>query len=112
MGGLETNVDAQVVGKNGPIAGLYVAGECAGGVHGNNRLGGNSLLDCVVFGRVAGKHCAKYMLGNDVKPTSLIELSGGGLTGEVKASKNAGGSYEDDMNKGKSGGAGGAVAAG
>ena len=34
-------------------------GEVAGGVHGNNRLGGNSLLDCVVFGRVAGKHCAK-----------------------------------------------------
>ena len=39
--------------------GLYAAGEIAGGVHGNNRLGGNSLLDCVVFGRVAGKHCAE-----------------------------------------------------
>jgi len=63
-------------------------------------------LDCVVFGRVAGTHCAKYMLGNDVKKTSLIELSGGGLTGDVQASKNAGGSYEDDMNKGKEGGGG------
>merc|ERR1712216_342998 len=76
-----------------------------------NRLGGNSLLDCVVFGRVAGKHCAQYMLGADMKPTSLIELSGGGLSGDVQASKNAGGSYEDDMNKGKAGGGGAAAAA-
>merc|ERR1719231_2249492 len=113
MGGLEIDVNSSVLAGNGkPIPGLYAAGEVAGGVHGNNRLGGNSLLDCVVFGRVAGKHCAQYMLGADVKPTSLIELSGGGLSGEVTASKNAGGSYEDDMNKGKAGGAGGAVAAG
>merc|ERR1711966_556335 len=80
MGGLEIDAEGAVLGKTGrPIKGLYCAGEVAGGVHGNNRLGGNSLLDCVVFGRVAGKHCAQYMLGNDVKPTSLIELSGGGL---------------------------------
>ena len=39
---------------DGPLIMLYAAGEVAGGVHGNNRLGGNSLLDCVVFGRVAG----------------------------------------------------------
>merc|ERR1711920_1029819 len=51
MGGLEVTVDAEVMGQSGPIAGLYAAGEVAGGVHGNNRLGGNSLLDCVVFGR-------------------------------------------------------------
>jgi len=61
-------------------------------------------------------HCAKYMLGNDAKPTSLVELSGGGLSGAVEGSKNAGGSYEDGMNQSKSGGAkaaasGGAVAA-
>merc|ERR1712045_608103 len=83
----------------GAIAGLYAAGEVAGGVHGNNRLGGNSLLDCVVFGRVAGKHCAKYMLGAGVKETSLITLSGGGLSGAVESSKFSGGSYEDNMNK-------------
>merc|ERR1711907_617578 len=53
------------------IPGLYAAGEVAGGVHGNNRLGGNSLLDCVVFGRVAAEDCAKYMLGNDVKKVDL-----------------------------------------
>merc|ERR1712039_202957 len=100
MGGLEIDVDSAVVAQNGKaIPGLYAAGEVAGGVHGNNRLGGNSLLDCVVFGRVAGRHCAKYMLGADMKDTSLFELSGGGLSGAVQASKNAGGSYEDNMNK-------------
>merc|ERR1712187_676555 len=69
-----------------------------GGVHGNNRLGGNSPLDCVVFGRGAGKHCTEWMLGSDAKPTSLKDLSGGGLTGAVESSKIAGGSYEDNMN--------------
>merc|ERR1712083_712903 len=77
MGGLEIDVDSAVIGEgNKAIPGLYAAGEVAGGVHGNNRLGGNSLLDCVVFGRVAGRHCAKYMLGAGVKETSLAVLSG------------------------------------
>jgi flavocytochrome c len=99
MGGLEIDVDSACVdGKGKAIPGLYAAGEVAGGVHGNNRLGGNSLLDCVVFGRVAGKAAAKYMLGADVKEVDLKVISGGGLTGAVIASKNAGGSYEDTMN--------------
>merc|ERR1719327_1180294 len=42
MGGLEIDADGAVMGKNGIIKGLYCAGEVAGGVHGNNRLGGNS----------------------------------------------------------------------
>merc|ERR1719163_1967080 len=63
MGGLEIDTDSRVVGSRGPIPGLYAAGEIAGGVHGNNRLGGNSLLDCVVFGRVAGKAACKYTFG-------------------------------------------------
>merc|ERR1719230_144778 len=114
MGGLEIDVNSMCMdGEGKPIHGLYAAGEVAGGVHGNNRLGGNSLLDCVVFGRVAGKHAALAMLGNDAKPTSLNELSGGGLSGNVEGSALAGGSYEDNMNKsgGKaaaSGGGGGA----
>merc|ERR1712013_958621 len=99
MGGLEVDEDSAVLGDGmRPIPGLYAAGEVAGGVHGNNRLGGNSLLDCVVFGRVAGAACAKYILGDDVKPTSLAELSGGGLSGKVEGSSLAGGSYEDTMN--------------
>merc|ERR1719436_1501109 len=82
MGGLEIDVDSAVVSSNGmPIPGLYCAGEVMGGVHGNNRLGGNSLLDCVVYGRVAGKACAEYMLGAKQKQVSLKDLSGGGITG-------------------------------
>merc|ERR1712038_1086340 len=100
MGGLEIDCDSAVYGQDGNIIpGLYAAGEVAGGVHGNNRLGGNSLLDCVVFGRVAGAHCARYMLGAGVKETSLATLSGGGLSGAVESSKFSGGSYEDNMNK-------------
>merc|ERR1712134_132688 len=53
MGGLQTTVDGECIKADGKaLPGLFVAGEAAGGVHGNNRLGGNSLLDCVVFGRL------------------------------------------------------------
>merc|ERR1719311_635397 len=76
MGGLEIDVNSSVIGASGkPIPGLYAAGEVAGGVHGNNRLGGNSLLDCVVFGRVAGKCATKYILGDDMHDVDLKELS-------------------------------------
>merc|ERR1712066_141697 len=112
MGGLEIDVDSAVCSADGKaIPGLYAAGEVAGGVHGNNRLGGNSLLDCVVFGRVAGKAATKYILGTDVKKVDLKELTGGGLTGEVKSSKFSGGSYEDNMNESKGGDAGASGAA-
>merc|ERR1719181_2477126 len=101
MGGLEIDAEGAVIGNKGKIKGLYCAGEVAGGVHGNNRLGGNSLLDCVVFGRVTGKAATKYILGNDMKAVDLKVLTGGGLSGEVKASKFSGGSYEDNMNESK-----------
>ncbi len=67
MGGIPTNRYAQVVvpvgtGAEEVIPGLYAAGECAcASVHGANRLGGNSLLDIVVFGRAAGKHIIDYL---------------------------------------------------
>merc|ERR1711879_418237 len=67
MGGLESTVEAECIDDKGVIPGLYVAGEAAGGIHGNNRLGGNSLLDCVVYGRVAGKAAVKYTAGADGK---------------------------------------------
>lgn len=63
MGGLEISAKAEVLSskpEKKPVAGLYGAGEVTGGVHGANRLGGNSLLECVVFGRVAGYHAAHY----------------------------------------------------
>ncbi|GMI44907.1 hypothetical protein TrCOL_g1522, partial [Triparma columacea] len=56
MGGLTVNGDGRVLDVNGTIMeGLYAAGEVMGGVHGENRLGGSSLLDCVVFGMNAAK---------------------------------------------------------
>ncbi|KAI0076153.1 Flavocytochrome c [Panus rudis PR-1116 ss-1] len=63
MGGLEIDAESRVVAKDGkPIPGLFAAGEVAGGVHGANRLGGSSLLGCVVFGRVSGDSAASYLL--------------------------------------------------
>merc|ERR1711988_1350522 len=76
MGGLEIDAKSRVLDtKRQVIPGLYAAGEVAGGVHGNNRLGGNSLLDCVVFGRVAAQDCAKYMLGDAIKNVDLKSLT-------------------------------------
>ena len=60
MGGLNTNTKAQVLDCTGtPIPRLYAAGEITGGIHGTNRVGGNALLDCFVFGRIAGENVAK-----------------------------------------------------
>lgn len=60
-GGLKTDsATCQVIDRMGkPIPGLYAAGEVVGGVHGTNRLGGNAIADCIVFGRLAGKMIAK-----------------------------------------------------
>jgi len=56
MGGIQINKKAQVIGLDRkPIAGLYAAGEIAGGIHGAVRLGSCAVLDCIVFGRIAGK---------------------------------------------------------
>ncbi|MEC4272780.1 flavocytochrome c [Adlercreutzia sp. R25] len=54
-GGIEINPQAQVLDKSGNvIPGLYAAGECSGGVMGTNRMGGNSVADVMIFGRIAG----------------------------------------------------------
>ena len=59
MGGLEINENAQVLDANGaPIPGFYAAGEVTGGIHAGNRIGGNALVDIMVFGRIAGKNAA------------------------------------------------------
>jgi len=56
MGGIAIDVDGHVLDEGGQIMeGLFAAGEVAGGVHGKNRLGGNSLLECTVFGRKIGQ---------------------------------------------------------
>ena len=70
MGGIPTNLHGQVVaparfGPEEPVPGLYAVGECACvSVHGANRLGGNSLLDLIVFGRAAGAHMLTYLQEN------------------------------------------------
>ncbi|GAA1862788.1 succinate dehydrogenase flavoprotein subunit [Microbacterium koreense] len=62
MGGIPTNVDAEVLNDNTTVVpGLYAAGECACvSVHGSNRLGTNSLLDINVFGKRAGRNAVEY----------------------------------------------------
>jgi flavocytochrome c len=60
MGGIQINVNAQVLGKNGNvIPGFYAAGEVTGGIHGGNRIGGNAVPDTVIFGKIAGENVAK-----------------------------------------------------
>ncbi len=62
MGGIEINDKAQVLNQDKtPFEGLFACGELAGGVHGANRLGGSSLLGCVVYGRVAGDTASNYL---------------------------------------------------
>ena len=76
MGGIPTNVDGQALtmdanGKTSPIKGLFACGEIACvSVHGANRLGGNSLLDLVVFGRATGLHLGKAIDGIDAREAS------------------------------------------
>lgn len=75
MGGIPTNVHGQVLtkshGKESIVEGLYAVGECACvSVHGANRLGGNSLLDLVVFGRAAGLHVESNDLPELAEATS------------------------------------------
>src|SRR3954447_18407577 len=56
MGGIRVDGDTQM----STVPGLFAAGECAAGINGANRLGGNSLSDLLVFGKRAGEHAAKY----------------------------------------------------
>ena len=60
MGGIRVNGDTQATS----VPGLFAAGECAAGLHGANRLGGNSLSDLIVFGKRAGEHAAKFAREN------------------------------------------------
>jgi succinate dehydrogenase / fumarate reductase flavoprotein subunit len=70
MGGVKTDVHGQT-----PVAGLYAAGECACvSVHGGNRLGANSLLDTLVFGRRSGEHAAQAARGMAVPQPSDAQL--------------------------------------
>jgi len=63
MGGVQIDGACRVLDKNGSvIPGLFAAGEVTGGIHGTNRVGGNAVVDTVVFGRIAGKSAAESTL--------------------------------------------------
>jgi len=77
MGGIPTNMHGQVVthqnGQDKIVEGLYAVGECACvSVHGANRLGGNSLLDLVVFGRAAGLHVEEMWQSNQLPDVPYV----------------------------------------
>ncbi|MET3642321.1 succinate dehydrogenase / fumarate reductase flavoprotein subunit [Prescottella equi] len=65
MGGIEVDPDT----GSSTVPGLFAAGECSGGMHGSNRLGGNSLSDLLVFGRRAGLGAADYVQSLEARPT-------------------------------------------
>jgi succinate dehydrogenase / fumarate reductase, flavoprotein subunit len=75
MGGVRVNADTQ----ESTIPGLFAAGECAGGMHGANRLGGNSLSDLLVFGKRAGEYAAasakEYAETPEVHPAELDAIA-------------------------------------
>jgi len=87
MGGIPTNLDAQVLGATGEVfGGLYASGECACvSVHGANRLGCNSLLDLVVFGRRAGKRMMEDLSGLESAP--VPESAEGGAIKKIEDMK-------------------------
>ncbi|MFY1689956.1 fumarate reductase/succinate dehydrogenase flavoprotein subunit [Plantactinospora sp. WMMB782] len=66
MGGVEVDPDSGAAA--GHVQGLFAAGEVSGGMHGSNRLGGNSLSDLLVFGKRAGEHAATYAGGLSGRP--------------------------------------------
>jgi len=85
MGGLEINHESEIIGKQGTIKGLFACGESAGGVHGANRLGGSSLLGCVVYGRVAGDSASRYLFRNlSLNPSSPSSSTSGGVSANIK----------------------------
>ena len=70
MGGVKVNHDTQETN----IPGLFACGECAAGLHGANRLGGNSLSDLLVFGKLSGEHASKYCKENSQKDINNDEI--------------------------------------
>jgi succinate dehydrogenase / fumarate reductase, flavoprotein subunit len=69
MGGIEVDPDSGM----SVLPGLFAAGECSGGMHGSNRLGGNSLSDLLVFGRRCGLGAAQYVDGLRARPAVAVD---------------------------------------
>ena len=87
MGGVEVEPDnAAAVG----VPGLFAAGEVAGGMHGSNRLGGNSLSDLLVFGRRAGMGAIAYLKNNGENPVSEAAITAAGQRIEAPFTREGG----------------------
>jgi len=78
MGGIRVDADSQ---ETTTVKGLFACGECSAGLHGANRLGGNSLSDLIVFGKLAGDGAAAYVKGLGDAPS----LSGDEISGAVRS---------------------------
>ncbi len=70
MGGIHVNADTQM----STVPGLFAAGECASGINGANRLGGNSLSDIIVFGKRAGEYAAKFAKEHGAGQTDFAQI--------------------------------------
>ena len=77
MGGVKVDADTQM---SPTVAGLFAAGECAAGLHGANRLGGNSLSDLLVFGQRAGHHAAEFAQKNGAARIDEAQVERAGQT--------------------------------
>ena len=93
MGGVRVDPDSQM----SDVPGLFAAGECAAGLHGANRLGGNSLSDLLVFGKRAGEHAARFarenaagkIPGDQVAELARMALEPFDRTSHAEATENA-----------------------
>lgn len=107
MGGLKIDTTAQVLDTEGnAIQGLYAAGEVTGGVHGGNRLGGNAVLDIVVFGRIAGESAVSYVEANGGHTESTIVVDN---DAQEEIVPEVDGNYVDGVYTGKGTGNGGEI---
>jgi succinate dehydrogenase / fumarate reductase flavoprotein subunit len=87
MGGIKVEADSQMT----TVPGLFAAGECAAGLHGANRLGGNSLSDLLVFGKRAGEFAAAYAKNNaatNINQHQVAEIVNRALAPFARESKN------------------------
>ncbi len=103
MGGIPTNIHGQVVTQNANnqsevVNGLYAVGECACvSVHGANRLGTNSLLDLLVFGRAAGNHIVEFNKTNPVHKPLPVDAAEATLARIARLDSATGGEYSQDV---------------
>jgi len=102
MGGIPTNIHGQVVGRAGdpsaPLNGFYAVGECSCvSVHGANRLGTNSLLDLLVFGRAAGNHIIKHVKENQEHKPLPADAADRAMERLAKLQSSTSGEYTQDV---------------